>query len=72
MAIFEDKASRAHGQPSYPGELDSVPEIPPFSASDDEQDADEDDADDPDSKRRYSTQKTQNFMFACLVCTDFC
>lgn len=72
MAIFEDKTSHAHGQTSYHGELDSVPEVPPFTASDDEQEADEDDVDDPDSKRRYSTRETEHFMLACLFCTNFC
>lgn len=49
-----------------------MPEVPPLTASDDEQDADEDDVDDPDSKRRYSTQETQPFVFTILVCTIFC
>lgn len=52
LTNIEHKTSHAHGQTSYHGELDSVPEAPPFTASDDEQEADEDDVDDPDSKRR--------------------
>eukprot|EP00261_Vitis_vinifera_P032795 XP_019074038.1 PREDICTED: probable WRKY transcription factor 20 isoform X2 [Vitis vinifera] len=52
LTNIEHKTSHAHGQTSYHGELDSVPEVPPFTASDDEQEADEDDVDDPDSKRR--------------------
>ncbi|KAA8519184.1 hypothetical protein F0562_013440 [Nyssa sinensis] len=49
----EDKISDAHGQTSYRGESDAIPELPPVTASDDEHDDDDNNDDiDPESKRR--------------------